>query len=86
LTTLAAFGINKLTAETGCFGKPEAGLIREKRTVTPETVIQKRIDSPAKINLHLAVGRKRADGFHGIESIFLPVSLYDYIDFQVTFF
>jgi 4-diphosphocytidyl-2-C-methyl-D-erythritol kinase len=35
----------------------------------------------AKINLHLAIGAKRADGFHDIESIFLPVSLCDRIAF-----
>jgi 4-diphosphocytidyl-2-C-methyl-D-erythritol kinase len=49
-------------------------------------VFQKKLCSPAKINLHLAVGGKRADGFHGIESVFLPVSLYDHIDFQVSLF
>jgi len=34
---------------------------------------------PAKINLHLKVNEKRADGFHGIESIFQKVPLYDEI-------
>lgn len=33
--------------------------------------------APAKINLHLKVGERRADGFHNIESIFQKVSLYD---------
>jgi 4-diphosphocytidyl-2-C-methyl-D-erythritol kinase len=35
--------------------------------------------SPAKINLHLEVYPKRADGFHPILSIFQMVSLYDEI-------
>ena len=32
---------------------------------------------PAKINIHLKVNEKRADGFHGIESIFQKIPLYD---------
>jgi len=35
------------------------------------------IESPAKINIHLEIGRKRGDGFHNIESLFQMVSLYD---------
>jgi 4-diphosphocytidyl-2-C-methyl-D-erythritol kinase len=41
--------------------------------------------SPAKINLHLSIGKKRPDGFHGIESIFLPVSHYDHIRIDFHF-
>lgn len=33
--------------------------------------------APAKINLHLAVGPRRLDGFHGILSLFQAVSLGD---------
>lgn len=36
--------------------------------------------SPAKINVHLGIGRKRPDGYHGICSWFLKVSLCDSID------
>jgi 4-diphosphocytidyl-2-C-methyl-D-erythritol kinase len=32
---------------------------------------------PAKINLHLAVGRLRADGFHDLVTVFHAVSLFD---------
>lgn len=35
------------------------------------------VPAPAKINLHLAVGGKRDDGFHAIASIFQAVSLHD---------
>jgi 4-diphosphocytidyl-2-C-methyl-D-erythritol kinase len=35
------------------------------------------VPAPAKINLHLAVGSRRTDGFHAIASIFQAVSLYD---------
>lgn len=34
---------------------------------------------PAKINLHLSVGRTRRDGFHDLTTVFLAVSLYDSI-------
>lgn len=47
------------------------------------SAFQKKICSPAKVNLHLAVGAKRADGFHDIESIFVPVSLCDRVDLSV---
>lgn len=41
----------------------------------PTTTIRVRI--PAKINLHLAVGPRRPDGYHGIVSVMQTVSLYD---------
>jgi 4-diphosphocytidyl-2-C-methyl-D-erythritol kinase len=41
--------------------------------------------SPAKVNLVLKVtGKDPADGYHFIESIFDPVSLYDVLDVRVT--
>ena len=39
-----------------------------------------KIRAPAKINLHLRVIGKRADGYHQIDTIMLPVSLYDEIN------
>jgi 4-diphosphocytidyl-2-C-methyl-D-erythritol kinase len=49
------------------------------------SVIRKEIVSPAKINLHLSIeGGKRPDGFHPIESILVPVSCYDHIDFRLS--
>jgi 4-diphosphocytidyl-2-C-methyl-D-erythritol kinase len=38
-------------------------------------------DSPAKINLGLNVIRKRDDGYHDLETIFLPIMLSDTITF-----
>lgn len=35
------------------------------------------IQAPAKINLHLDIGPRRADGFHPLRSLFQMVSLYD---------
>lgn len=40
------------------------------------------VESPAKINLGLNVVRKRADGFHDLETIFIPLMLSDIITFQ----
>lgn len=42
------------------------------------------IKTPAKINLHLEVGRSRTDGFHDILSLFQAVSLYDRLTFTLT--
>jgi 4-diphosphocytidyl-2-C-methyl-D-erythritol kinase len=41
-----------------------------------------KIRAPAKINLRLRVIGKRADGYHLLDTILLPVSLYDEIDIR----
>jgi 4-diphosphocytidyl-2-C-methyl-D-erythritol kinase len=38
--------------------------------------------APAKINLSLLVLRKRSDGFHEIETLIVPISLYDEVDIE----
>ena len=38
-----------------------------------------RILSPGKVNLHLQVGPRRADGYHGIKSLLQMIGLYDEI-------
>jgi 4-diphosphocytidyl-2-C-methyl-D-erythritol kinase len=38
---------------------------------------------PAKINLHLAVGPQRADGYHELVTVFHAVSLYDEVSVAV---
>ena len=38
------------------------------------------VKSYAKINLHLAVGEKRADNFHNLQSIFAKIDLFDTIE------
>jgi len=40
------------------------------------------VDSPAKINLGLNVIRKKDDGFHDLETIFIPLLLADKITFS----
>ncbi len=40
--------------------------------------------SYAKLNLHLAIQRKRSDGFHDISSLFQRISLFDTVTFRVT--
>lgn len=39
--------------------------------------------APAKINLHLAIGEKRNDGFHSLLSIFQMVDLFDRIELTI---
>lgn len=38
--------------------------------------------SPAKVNLHLRVLRKRADGYHDIQTLMHKITLYDEISFS----
>ncbi len=33
--------------------------------------------APAKVNLHLSVGRRRPDGYHDLTTVFQAVALYD---------
>ena len=40
--------------------------------------------APAKLNLFLEVGRKRADGFHQIETVMAPVTLADTLSVEPT--
>jgi 4-diphosphocytidyl-2-C-methyl-D-erythritol kinase len=35
------------------------------------------IEAPCKINLHLAIGERRPDGFHNLESLFAPLDFHD---------
>jgi 4-diphosphocytidyl-2-C-methyl-D-erythritol kinase len=42
------------------------------------------LDAPAKINLGLRVMRRRADGYHELESLFLPLDLADAIRLAVA--
>ena len=45
-------------------------------------MLHKKIKSYAKINLGLKILNKRIDGFHNIQSIFIEISLCDYLTFQ----
>ena len=36
-----------------------------------------RVRVPAKVNLHLSVGPRRADGYHELETVYHAISLYD---------
>ena len=40
------------------------------------------INAPCKINLHLAIGEKRPDGFHELESLFAPLDFHDTLRFE----
>ncbi len=41
------------------------------------------LKAPAKVNWHLAVGRRRPDGYHPIASIFQTCSLHDIIEIEI---
>ncbi len=43
-----------------------------------------KVRAPAKINLYLRVLNKRADGYHNIQSILQPISLYDELEFELV--
>ena len=38
------------------------------------------VRAPAKLNLHLSVGRRRPNGFHDLTTVFHAVGLYDEVD------
>jgi 4-diphosphocytidyl-2-C-methyl-D-erythritol kinase len=42
-----------------------------------------RLKAPGKINLHLGVGKTRADGFHELQSIFARISLFDNLSITI---
>ncbi|GMO22668.1 MAG: 4-(cytidine 5'-diphospho)-2-C-methyl-D-erythritol kinase [Termitinemataceae bacterium] len=46
-----------------------------------KTIRKYQFSAYAKINLHLAIGEKRQDGFHDLQSIFLLVNLCDTLSF-----
>jgi 4-diphosphocytidyl-2-C-methyl-D-erythritol kinase len=42
-----------------------------------------RVEAPAKINLHLRIGQKRPDGYHELESLFVPLAFGDTLDAEL---
>jgi 4-diphosphocytidyl-2-C-methyl-D-erythritol kinase len=40
------------------------------------------IKAPCKINLHLAIGERRPDGFHELESLLMPLDFHDSLRFE----
>jgi 4-diphosphocytidyl-2-C-methyl-D-erythritol kinase len=47
--------------------------VAERRSSTGPVTVR----VPGKVNLHLAVGARRADGYHDVTTVFQAVSLYD---------
>jgi 4-diphosphocytidyl-2-C-methyl-D-erythritol kinase len=43
-----------------------------------------RVEAPAKLNLHLGIGERRSDGFHGIESLFLALAFGDTLHLETA--
>lgn len=50
---------------------------------TPDTTLRATVHAPAKLNLMLAVGAKRGDGFHEVASIMQTLDLTDRIDVDI---
>ena len=46
-------------------------------SIQPDAKRSVTVRAPAKINLHLGVGRPREDGFHPLDTVFQAVGLYD---------
>ena len=44
---------------------------------------KRKVLAPAKVNLHLAVGDRREDGFHAIESVFARTDLCDELEVEL---
>jgi 4-diphosphocytidyl-2-C-methyl-D-erythritol kinase len=42
-----------------------------------------RENTPAKINLFLRVTGRRSDGYHELDSVFVPISIYDGLDIEL---
>ena len=42
-----------------------------------------KVKSPAKLNLHLEVLKKRKDGFHELRTVFQLIDLQDEIEFEI---
>ena len=55
---------------------------RSSHLLSVEMSVTIRVRVPAKINLSLAVGPPRDDGFHELATVFMGLSLYD--DISVT--
>ena len=43
-----------------------------------------KVKSPAKLNLHLEILKKRKDGFHELRTVFQLIDLQDEIEFEIT--
>jgi 4-diphosphocytidyl-2-C-methyl-D-erythritol kinase len=47
-----------------------------------ETAVMTQVFSPAKVNLYLRIAGKRADGYHELETVMLPLALGDTLTFE----
>lgn len=52
--------------------------------IIQQTAAGLQIAAPAKINLFLNVLRRRSDGYHEVQTLLCPLSLFDQLSFEVT--
>ena len=62
------------------WGMNDADIVLPIRPAVELTPRGLRLRAPAKINLNLLVGARRADGFHSLDSLFATVTLYDELE------
>ncbi len=58
-------------------GGPDGGGVRADRGAQGERRVSVTVRVPAKVNVQLAVGAARPDGFHDLANVLLAVGLYD---------
>ncbi len=58
-------------------GRAGAPVVKESPLRAHRPLERVVVRAPAKLNLHLTVGRRRRDGFHDLTTVYLAVSAYD---------
>ncbi|MCB4755833.1 MAG: 4-(cytidine 5'-diphospho)-2-C-methyl-D-erythritol kinase [Elusimicrobia bacterium] len=57
-------------------------MVRRKKMKKGRLKVVLTLPACAKVNLHLRIGRRRADGYHSLQTLFQEISLHDDLTFQ----